>query len=718
MNLGIGFGAERIGLAVLRWPRLSLVLILGFLAAVGITLPQLRFDDDIHRVFLSDSPLSDAQRAYEAQQDPPATTVAILVQAPAPLTAAQLTLLRDATLDLELEDGVAGVASPFVLRMPPDGATTPGTPVFGAKIPADYARSLAAFDALDTGLPRFIDRDLTTLMIDVTLDLDRTSLGRALPLMDAAMGPARAQGLTVTLTGEDVISHEIVAGLKDDLLRLNLWGGLIIAVAAFGLLRDLRMAALAVVPGLCAAASTLALSVWLGYPITVISNVIPILLLVLAVADGVHLTAHLKTSDNDIDDTLRRIGPACALTALTTAAAFASVMITANEQLFEFAVLGALGACLAFCVTIGVFTLLARVLRLPGSRPTPVARRLADRLVAVGVDRSGPVILLSLGLLGVGTWGYLTTKPWFPLYQNLPTGSATVAANDVISERFGGVFRMIVEVDGDWQKTRALTRDLSGIAGPGAVLSEANVARWLGQPDVQPDEADLAPLPADLIAQLRPAPGVQRIFVLTPEPMRSDATLARFDRLEQAARKGGADRILGLPVVMRQEAVALIGQLSRGLLIASVGATLLVALAFRSARLIPILFLPNILPIMVTGASLHIWADGELTPTAVLALTIAFGIAIDDSVHFVSRFTAARTAGQDRAEAIADATRSAGQVMVLTTLLLTVGLCITLTSGFAPIRLFGGMMIVTLWAALIVDLVLLPALLSRKDRYA
>lgn len=48
---------------------------------------------------------------------------------------------------------------------------------------------------------------------------------------------------------------------------------------------------------------------------------------------------------------------------------------------------------------------------------------------------------------------------------------------------------------------------------------------------------------------------------------------------------------------------------------------------------------------MLTGASLLIWASGELTPTAVLALTISFGIAIDDTVHFLSQFEAAQAQG-------------------------------------------------------------------------
>jgi len=196
--------------------------------------------------------------------------------------------------------------------------------------------------------------------------------------------------------------------------------------------------------------------------------------------------------------------------------------------------------------------------------------------------------------------------------------------------------------------------------------------------------------------------------------MRSKATLAQFDEIHDVALAAGADRIIGLPTIMRVEAVTLIGQLSFGLLVAALGATGLVAVAFRSVRLVPVLIIPNVLPLMLTGASLHLWAQGQLTPTAVLALTIAFGIAIDDTVHFLSRFRALTAQGQTAQQAVLAAAGSTGQVMVLTTLLLTFGLCVTLFSDFNPIRVFGGMMIVTLWAALLTDLFLLPALLTWK----
>jgi len=311
-------------------------------------------------------------------------------------------------------------------------------------------------------------------------------------------------------------------------------------------------------------------------------------------------------------------------------------------------------------------------------------------------------------------FGFSQTKAWFPLYQNLPDKSATIEINDAISDEFGGVFRMIVETEGDWQQIQNLTQSLEDIAGQQTVLSEVNLSKWFGHPDTPLSEDELENLPEDLLNLLRGDDNVSRLFVSVAEPMRNDQTLAEFDALYEAAIDAGARQIFGLPTIMRKEAVRLINQLSRGLVLAALGAVLICALAFRSARLIPILIIPNILPLMLTGASLHLWAQGQLSPTAVLALTIAFGIAIDDSVHFLSRFSDAKARGEPPKIAIVSATNAAGQVIVLTTLLLTIGMSITMVSGFTPIRLFGGMMIVTLWAALLIDLLLLPALLTWK----
>lgn len=715
MRLGIGFGLERIGLAALAFPKTAALCLLALLIAVGVSLPRVSFDNDIHRVFLSDSALSEAQRAYDRVVEPPLSTVMVHITSNTALTGAQMAALRDLSLDLEFIDGASAVTSPFVLRGLPTDIAPSGRPVFSPAITDAYPQRLAEFEALGTGLPTFLNPSNTAMLISVSVNTDETDVARAVVQVTSELDRALPEGVSAAITGEDVISAQIVSALKDDLLALNIWGALVVTLAALLVLRDLRMALLAVVPAIFGAAGVLALSVWLGYPITVLSNVIPVLLLVIGVADGLHLAGHMKkhgTLRDAVRDTVRDTGPACALTALTTATAFASITLTGNAQLTEFAVLGALGTMLSFAIVITTFALMGRVMA-PTKRPIPDAStQAALGLTRIGVARPRSVVIACLLALGVGLAGFMQTKAWFPLYQNLPDGSATLAANDAIAEDFGGVFQMIAETDGDWQQTRAVVEQLEELHGQ--VLSEVNLARWLGDPDTQPDSVDVDALPQNIATRLRSDTGMSRIFISVPEPMRNDATLAQFDTLRQAALSAGADRVIGLPAIMRAEALRLIEQLSLGLVIAVLGATCLVAIAFRSIRLLPILVVPNILPLILTGASLHLWARGELSPPAVLALTLAFGIAIDDTVHFLNRFAAARASGQSALEAVTSAATSAGQVIVLTTVLLTAGLCVTFLSDFTPIRLFGGLMIVTLWAALVIDLLLLPALLTWK----
>ncbi len=551
------------------------------------------------------------------------------------------------SLDLEFLDGVYTISSPFAVRFPPSEGASKGTPVFGAQISDTYRFEIARFRALETGLPTLININADALLIAISIDLEQVNMAETLPLIIAEIESALPSGTSVTFTGEDVISLEIVYGLKDDLIALNLWGSLLVCFAAALLLRDLRMVALAAIPALLGASSVLALAVWLGFPINVLSNVIPILILVLGMADGVHLAGHLKASGDSVRETVLRIGPACALTALTTALAFACIMITSNEQLFEFAVLGALGTLLAFVVLITIFVLLAQVMRF-STRPAPrFAMQFAIALTQFSLRWPRGVILASAALLVISMIGYQQAKPWFPLYQNLPQGSVTLQTNDAIARDFGGVFQMIVDVKADWEQTTALVDDLAQIAGAEAVLSDVALARWLGiARAVKPD--DLSGVSSALFAQLGPVTGVHRIFISVPEPMRDEAAFDLHKRLHTAASEGGATRIFGLPTVMRIESVSLISQLSRSLVLVSVLATLVVALAFGSLRLFPLLLMPNILPLMLTASSLHVWAAGEFSPTAVLALTITFGIAIDDSVHFLNRFYEARKRGGAR----------------------------------------------------------------------
>jgi len=109
---------------------------------------------------------------------------------------------------------------------------------------------------------------------------------------------------------------------------------------------------------------------------------------------------------------------------------------------------------LSFAIVITTFALMGRVMA-PTKRPIPDAStQAALGLTRIGVARPRSVVIACLLALGVGP------------------------ANDAIAEDFGGVFQMIAETDGDWQQTRAVVEQLEELHGQ--VLSEVNLARWLG----------------------------------------------------------------------------------------------------------------------------------------------------------------------------------------------------------------------------------------------
>ena len=493
---GIGFGAHHIGFFALKFPKIALSLMIALLVLIGLSLPRVAFDDDINRVFLSDSDLSQSQRAYEDAQSPRTTTILMRVHSQQVLTAADMTVLREASENLAELDGVEFVASPFSLLWPAQAGPRFGAPIFGETVSESFLTDIDTFNAFETGLPTFLSPDNKSMVFNAVVNTDASSIKDAIDSISAEVTDNLPSSLTANITGEDAISTEIVSGLKDDLISLNLWGALLVTLAAFLLLRDFRMAALAVIPALIGAASVLALSVWLGYPVTVLSNVIPILVLVLGVANGLHLVGHLKHGGS-LHSVIETVAPACALTAITTAIAFASIMLTGNEQMFEFAVLGALGTVLSYVIVIVTFSLLGRVIKLSDRQVPHLSLSIARWLAKVGTGWPRSTIAFCLTLLIMASVGFSQTKAWFPLYQNLPDNSETLAVNDAISDDFGGVFSMIVETDGNWDQTKKVAQALEAKSGPRTVLSELNIARWLGHPDVAPTQEELERLPAD-----------------------------------------------------------------------------------------------------------------------------------------------------------------------------------------------------------------------------
>ena len=160
---------------------------------------------------------------------------------------------------------------------------------------------------------------------------------------------------------------------------------------------------------------------------------------------------------------------------------------------------------------------------------------------------------------------------------------------------------------------------------------------------------------------------------------------------------------------------------------------ILLGLAFRSLNIALISIAPNLFPIVAAGAVLHFTGSG-LQFASILGLTVAFGLAVDDSIHFFNRYFLERhkIADEQKAlerettyspqkiaqetfnneiEAVERTVAHIGPVLILTTIILVCGLSVTVLSNLSVTRLFGELSMATLSAALLADLFFLPALI-------
>ncbi len=137
-------------------------------------------------------------------------------------------------------------------------------------------------------------------------------------------------------------------------------------------------------------------------------------------------------------------------------------------------------------------------------------------------------------------------------------------------------------------------------------------------------------------------------------------------------------------------------------------------LVYRSIRLGLISIVPNIFPLAATGFLLLVVGQ-NLEIVSVCAFTVCLGIAVDDTIHFLTRYQEENEQTGDRRVAIRNAFIGVGTALIMTTIVLIIGFSTALLSDARDHRIFAMMGILTIGSALFADLVFLPALLLRYD---
>lgn len=723
------FRATLFGLTIARRRSLAWVLLAIVMLVDAVSLANIRFDNDIRRGFSSESENSLALAEVAESLAAHIRPIMILVESDKTFVAERLGPVRDFALDVALLDNVEDVSSPFAIRYPPTHPEKAGETVLTVEpeTSSDPFEPLERYTGGRMGMRAMVSSNKDALLVSALAarSSSEDDLRTLMLEIDREAAPLRAMGLRVTVTGEDAISFSIVSALKRDVIVLNLVGAAAALVLSLIIFRGWRWAFVAFAPAGLSALFSLALFSVLGLPVTVMNVIVPILVMVLALSDSMHLTATIRGKLAKrplaiaVVEGVADVAPANALTSITTALAFASISVSGFEQLDELALLGGLAVMAAYWIVIAGVTAFAAFGPRDGSQLAEGRFRVPGFIVNWATRKQSLMLVIAAFVFCLGAIFTLRAEPWFPLYQNLPEHHDVRRAHRIIEDEFGGYFRLwfIVEHDSandNLERIAAVSDAVEHTAPDYAVISLATIAEWSGSPDMEPDGKLLNRLPPTLLSEIGyDDPGFDRIVVLVPEPMHDRATRERHDRMVAAGLEAGADRVVGFPVILREDALRVVSDLAIGLVVACVLSVGLLAWAFASLRLAPILLAPNLMPILVAVGSLSVLNAGRLNPTAALALTVAFGVALDDTIHFLNRYALETAKGESSDSAIANTITGTGRVMVLTTLLISTGMASTMLSDFSTVRLFGTMTIMILICALIADLLFLPALMRK-----
>ena len=174
--------------------------------------------------------------------------------------------------------------------------------------------------------------------------------------------------------------------------------------------------------------------------------------------------------------------------------------------------------------------------------------------------------------------------------------------------------------------------------------------------------------------------------------------------------------ITGTTTVLLTGTKFLLSNLFISLILVVILISIFMAWMFSSARMVVLSIIPNLLPLLITGAIMGYFGI-SLKPSTILVFSIAFGISVDDTIHFLAKYRQELLGSNWNIKAsVFAALKETGVSMVYTSIVLFFGFFIFIASDFGGTVALGLLVSITLFVAMLSNLVLLPALLLTYEK--
>ena len=492
----------------------------------------------------------------------------------------------------------------------------------------------------------------------------------------------------------------------------------------------------------------------MGREMTLMSALYPVLMLIVGTSDVVHIMSKYhdelrkgNSRKESLRVTIKQIGMATLLTSLTTAAGFATLLSSRIIPIKEFGINSAFGVIIAYVVVIGftcpLMSFFSREKMIPPVKKNNIWDALLDKAYHFSLTRQKLISIVSLVCLVIFAYGISLVHTNYNLYDNLPRN--TDISNDFLyfEDQFAGFrpLELAGTIQGDYSiydyevieqiaKAEDHLREQEEIQ---TTFSLGTIAKGMNQvlnrnaPEAYriPEEGEysklrktLQKLPsigADVLiskdkTKTRVSSKVKDVGAKNIKAMseRVDAWMdANIDESVIQFKQTGT----GLLLDKNSEFVRV--SLLQGLLIALLIVSVLMGLLFRNWKMLFLALVPNLFPLLFAAALIG-YTGVALEAGVSIVFAIIFGIAVDDTIHFLSKYKLAKDQYDGDVEKALHITfRECGKAIIFTTIILFFGFLVLLFSNNQPSVTIGMLISVTLISALVADLTLLPVLIRK-----
>lgn len=501
----------------------------------------------------------------------------------------------------------------------------------------------------------------------------------------------------------------------------------------------------------------------LGYQITIYTAVLPPLLIIIGVENSIFLLnkyySEFHIHQNKIkalSRVIRHIGSANLLTNATTAAGFAAFTITRNQTLVEFGILASINILAAYLFSLFLIPIIFSYLKSPKLSQYQYFEKgwvhnLLNRITWIVYKRRNVVYVITIVVLLIGGFGVTKLRTTGRMVDDISHRDRLYKDLVFFEEHLKGVMPFEIVIDTHKKKgilrTATITKiqqlqdSLAEYAQFSKPLSIVEVLKFSKQAFYQGDKKYYT-LPSNQELQFmlsylpdmqgknsipivnsffdpdmqRTRVSVQMANVTTPEIDSIQKSLQ--PKIEQVFPPEEYDVTLtGSSLVFLEGTNYMVKNLLSSLLLALVIIAILMALTFSSFKMVLIALIPNLIPQLLTAAMMG-YAGISIKPSTILIFSIALGISVDNTIHFLSRYRLQLKYHNDKIkDSVIAALRETGYSMIYSAIVLFFGFGIFILSSFGGIEAIGYLVPFTLFIAILSNLFLFPALILSLDKW-